>query len=70
MKSNEVRQHVCVCFFRGKTQLPSRWMTFFGAVQSNGNVFIRDSSSVHPLALLLMTDCDLVERSKQSYPRV
>ncbi|XP_041954389.1 ATP-dependent RNA helicase DHX30 [Alosa sapidissima] len=47
---------------RGKTQLPSRWMTFFSAVQSNGQVFIRDSSSVHPLALLLMTDCDLTER--------
>ncbi|KAL2097256.1 hypothetical protein ACEWY4_006463 [Coilia grayii] len=47
---------------RGKTQFPSRWMTFFSAVQSNEQVFIRDSSSVHPLALLLMTDCDLTER--------
>ncbi|XP_041849591.1 ATP-dependent RNA helicase DHX30 [Melanotaenia boesemani] len=47
---------------RGKDDLPSRWLTFFGAVKSNGNVFIRDSSVVHPLALLLLTDCDITER--------
>uniref|UniRef100_A0A8C3AZL0 RNA helicase n=1 Tax=Cyclopterus lumpus TaxID=8103 RepID=A0A8C3AZL0_CYCLU len=41
---------------RGKPELPSRWLTFFSAIQSNGNVFIRDSSTVHPLALLLLTD--------------
>uniref|UniRef100_A0A667XYK1 RNA helicase n=1 Tax=Myripristis murdjan TaxID=586833 RepID=A0A667XYK1_9TELE len=41
--------------------LPSRWLTFFSAVKSNGNVFIRDSSVVHPLALLLLTDCDITE---------
>ncbi|XP_015812278.3 ATP-dependent RNA helicase DHX30 isoform X2 [Nothobranchius furzeri] len=46
---------------RGKENLPSRWLTFFSAVKSNGNVFIRDSSSVHPLALLLLTDCDITE---------
>ncbi|XP_063076053.1 ATP-dependent RNA helicase DHX30 [Engraulis encrasicolus] len=46
---------------RGRNELPSRWMTFFSAIQSNGQVFIRDSSSVHPLGLLLMTDCDLTE---------
>ncbi|KAF7665938.1 hypothetical protein LDENG_00127400 [Lucifuga dentata] len=46
---------------RGKDQFPSRWMTFFSAVKSNGNVFIRDSSAVHPLALLLLTDCDITE---------
>ncbi|XP_074507554.1 ATP-dependent RNA helicase DHX30 [Sebastes fasciatus] len=46
---------------RGKEQLPSRWLTFFSAIQSNGNVFIRDSSTVHPLALLLLTDCDITE---------
>ncbi|XP_024129957.1 ATP-dependent RNA helicase DHX30 [Oryzias melastigma] len=46
---------------RGNENLPSRWLTFFSAVKSNGNVFIRDSSSVHPLALLLFTDCDLTE---------
>ncbi|XP_035994132.1 ATP-dependent RNA helicase DHX30 isoform X1 [Fundulus heteroclitus] len=46
---------------RGKENLPSRWLTFFGAVKSNGNVFIRDSSAVHPLALLLLTDCDISE---------
>ncbi|XP_072219870.1 ATP-dependent RNA helicase DHX30 [Leuresthes tenuis] len=46
---------------RGKNDLPSRWLTFFGAVKSNGNVFIRDSSAVHPLALLLFTDCDITE---------
>uniref|UniRef100_A0A3P8S1Q8 ATP-dependent RNA helicase DHX30 n=1 Tax=Amphiprion percula TaxID=161767 RepID=A0A3P8S1Q8_AMPPE len=46
---------------RGKEPLPSRWLTFFSAVKSNGNVFIRDSSTVHPLALLLLTDCDITE---------
>uniref|UniRef100_A0A3P9HNX1 ATP-dependent RNA helicase DHX30 n=1 Tax=Oryzias latipes TaxID=8090 RepID=A0A3P9HNX1_ORYLA len=46
---------------RGKEDLPSRWLTFFSAVKSNGNVFIRDCSSVHSLALLLFTDCDLTE---------
>ncbi|XP_074544347.1 ATP-dependent RNA helicase DHX30 [Halichoeres trimaculatus] len=47
---------------RGKADLPSRWLTFFSAVKSNGNVFIRDSSIVHPLPLLLLTDCDITER--------
>ncbi|XP_010764518.1 putative ATP-dependent RNA helicase DHX30 [Notothenia coriiceps] len=46
---------------RGKDKLPSRWLTFFSAMQSNGTVFIRDSSTVHPLALLLLTDCDITE---------
>ncbi|XP_068460407.1 ATP-dependent RNA helicase DHX30 [Clinocottus analis] len=49
---------------RGKSELPSRWLTFFSAIQSNGNVFVRDSSSVHPLALLLLTDCDITETVK------
>ena len=49
---------------RGKEDLPSRWLTFFSAIQSNGNVFIRDSSTVHPLALLLLTDCDLTETGR------
>uniref|UniRef100_A0A9J8DLM0 RNA helicase n=1 Tax=Cyprinus carpio carpio TaxID=630221 RepID=A0A9J8DLM0_CYPCA len=47
---------------RGNPDLSSRWLTFFSAVKSNGQVFIRDSSVVHPLALLLLTDCDLSER--------
>ncbi|XP_062850479.1 ATP-dependent RNA helicase DHX30 [Trichomycterus rosablanca] len=47
---------------RNEKQLPSRWLTFFSAVKSNGIVFIRDSSAVHPLALLLLTDCNLVEK--------
>ncbi|XP_058499466.1 ATP-dependent RNA helicase DHX30 isoform X1 [Solea solea] len=46
---------------RGKDDFPSRWLTFFYAVKSNGSVFIRDSSVVHPLALLLLTDCDIAE---------
>uniref|UniRef100_A0AAV2JSC8 RNA helicase n=1 Tax=Knipowitschia caucasica TaxID=637954 RepID=A0AAV2JSC8_KNICA len=46
---------------RGK-DLPCRWLTFFSAVKSSGQVFIRDSSAVHPLALLLLTDCDINER--------
>uniref|UniRef100_A0A6Q2XFR1 ATP-dependent RNA helicase DHX30 n=1 Tax=Esox lucius TaxID=8010 RepID=A0A6Q2XFR1_ESOLU len=45
-------------------QFPSRWLTFFSAIKSSGNVFIRDSSAVHPLALLLFTDCDITERVK------
>uniref|UniRef100_A0A674F2S5 RNA helicase n=1 Tax=Salmo trutta TaxID=8032 RepID=A0A674F2S5_SALTR len=47
---------------RGEEQFPSRWLTFFSAIKSNGNVFIRDSSAAHPLALLLLTDCDITER--------
>ncbi|XP_076001041.1 ATP-dependent RNA helicase DHX30 [Genypterus blacodes] len=47
---------------RDKNLLPSRWMTFFGAVKSNGSVFIRDSSAAHPLALLLFTDCNITEK--------
>ncbi|KAM7379417.1 hypothetical protein PAMP_004968 [Pampus punctatissimus] len=59
---------------RGKEELPSRWLTFFSAVKSNGNVFIRDSSAVHPLALLLLTDCNITEmvngdRVEVSFPR-
>ncbi|KAJ8245001.1 hypothetical protein GJAV_G00276790, partial [Gymnothorax javanicus] len=46
---------------RGEENLPSRWLTFFTAVKSNGRVFIRDTSSVHPLSLLLLTDCDITE---------
>lgn len=37
----------------------SPWMTYFMAVKSNGNVFVRDSSMVHPLAVLLMTDSQI-----------
>ncbi|KAK2860133.1 hypothetical protein Q7C36_004299 [Tachysurus vachellii] len=48
---------------RAQRKLPSRWLTFFSAVKSNGSVFIRDSSAVHPLALLLLTDCNLIERA-------
>ncbi|XP_030052469.1 ATP-dependent RNA helicase DHX30 isoform X2 [Microcaecilia unicolor] len=38
------------------TQLRSSWLTYFLAVKSNRNVFVRDSSVVHPLAVLLLTD--------------
>ncbi|XP_017327695.3 ATP-dependent RNA helicase DHX30 isoform X2 [Ictalurus punctatus] len=48
---------------RAERKLPSRWLTFFSAIKSNGSVFIRDSSAVHPLALLLLTDCNLIERA-------
>lgn len=48
-------------FSRGKEAFPTRWLTFFTAVKSNGIVFIRDSSAVHPLALLLLTDCDIIK---------
>ncbi|XP_053740245.1 ATP-dependent RNA helicase DHX30 [Synchiropus splendidus] len=46
---------------RGKEDLPSRWLTFFSAVKSSEVVFVRDSCAVHPLALLLLTDCDIME---------
>lgn len=46
---------------RREEDFPSRWLTFFSAVKSSGIVFIRDSSLVHPLALLLLTDCDITE---------
>ncbi|XP_035489610.1 ATP-dependent RNA helicase DHX30 [Scophthalmus maximus] len=46
---------------RAKDDFPSRWLTFFSAVKSSGSVFIRDSSVVPPLALLLLTDCDVTE---------
>lgn len=52
---------------RGKEEFPSRWLTFFSAVKSNGNVFIRDSSAVHPLALLLLTDSDITETGRGLY---
>ncbi|XP_061111086.1 ATP-dependent RNA helicase DHX30 [Conger conger] len=47
---------------RGEENLPSRWLTFFTAVKSNGQVFIRDSTVVNPLSLLLLTDCNITER--------
>uniref|UniRef100_A0A3B4X3S5 ATP-dependent RNA helicase DHX30 n=1 Tax=Seriola lalandi dorsalis TaxID=1841481 RepID=A0A3B4X3S5_SERLL len=45
-------------------RLNIRWLTFFYAVKSSGQVFIRDSSVVHPLALLLLTDCDIKETGR------
>lgn len=45
----------------GKSKLPSRWLTFFTAIKSGDQVFARDSSAVHPLALLLFTDGDIAE---------
>uniref|UniRef100_A0A8C8VQH7 ATP-dependent RNA helicase DHX30 n=1 Tax=Pelusios castaneus TaxID=367368 RepID=A0A8C8VQH7_9SAUR len=44
---------------REAAKLHSRWLTYFMAVKSNGGVFVRDSSQVHPLAVLLMTDTDI-----------
>ncbi|XP_069778183.1 ATP-dependent RNA helicase DHX30 isoform X2 [Narcine bancroftii] len=44
---------------RNEESFKSRWMTYFTAVKSNGNVFVRDSSMVHPLALLMLPDCDI-----------
>lgn len=38
------------------------------AVKSNGGVFVRDSSQVHPLAVLLMTDTDVYVRGEESDP--
>lgn len=53
-----------ISFYRGKSSFPSRWLTFFSAVKSNDTVFVRDSSVVHPLALLLLTDSDIRETGK------
>nr|XP_015209820.1 PREDICTED: putative ATP-dependent RNA helicase DHX30 [Lepisosteus oculatus] len=47
---------------RNAEDFPTRWLTFFTAVKSNGNVFIRDSSTVHPLSLLLLADGHITER--------
>ncbi|XP_070800502.1 ATP-dependent RNA helicase DHX30 [Pituophis catenifer annectens] len=44
---------------RESSKLYSRWLTYFMAVKSNGGVFVRDSSQVHPLAVLLMTNTDV-----------
>uniref|UniRef100_UPI00398F0B32 ATP-dependent RNA helicase DHX30 n=1 Tax=Pristiophorus japonicus TaxID=55135 RepID=UPI00398F0B32 len=44
---------------RNEESFKSRWLTYFTAVKSNGNVFVRDSSMVHPLALLMLLDCDI-----------
>ncbi|XP_067835126.1 ATP-dependent RNA helicase DHX30 [Heptranchias perlo] len=44
---------------RNEESFKSRWLTYFTAVKSNGNVFVRDSSMVHPLALLMLPDCDI-----------
>ncbi|XP_068196409.1 ATP-dependent RNA helicase DHX30 [Antennarius striatus] len=55
---------------RGKDMFLSRWLTFYSAVKSNGNVFIRDSSPVHPLALLLFTNANIVERVNRDRVRL
>ncbi|XP_043543931.1 ATP-dependent RNA helicase DHX30 isoform X1 [Chiloscyllium plagiosum] len=44
---------------RNEEYFKSRWLTYFTAVKSNGNVFVRDSSMVHPLTLLMLPDCDI-----------
>ncbi|XP_053569661.1 ATP-dependent RNA helicase DHX30 [Bombina bombina] len=41
---------------RDEKHFRSPWLTYFLAMKSNGSVFVRDSSMVHPLAVLLMTD--------------
>ena len=38
------------------------------AVKSNGSVFVRDSSQVHPLAVLLLTDGDVHIRGGYLHP--
>ncbi|KAM4028278.1 ATP-dependent RNA helicase DHX30 [Anomaloglossus baeobatrachus] len=38
------------------------WLTYFQAVKSSGAVFVRDSSMVHPLAVLLMTNSSVTVR--------
>lgn len=44
---------------RDQLHFPSPWLTYFQAVKSTGTVFVRDSSMVHPLAILLMTDSSI-----------
>ncbi|KAM9308104.1 ATP-dependent RNA helicase DHX30 [Gastrophryne carolinensis] len=41
---------------RDEQHFRTPWLTYFQAVKSTGAVFVRDSSMVHPLAILLMTD--------------
>ncbi|XP_075070304.1 ATP-dependent RNA helicase DHX30 isoform X2 [Mixophyes fleayi] len=38
------------------------WLTYFQAVKSTGAIFVRDSSMVHPLAVLLMSDASVSVR--------
>ncbi|XP_063780645.1 ATP-dependent RNA helicase DHX30 [Pseudophryne corroboree] len=40
----------------------SPWLTYFQAMKSTGAVFVRDSSMVHPLAVLLLTDTSVSMR--------
>ncbi|MGH0153391.1 UNVERIFIED_CONTAM: hypothetical protein FKN15_041924 [Acipenser sinensis] len=47
---------------RAEEEFPSRWLTFFTAAKSNGNVFVRDTSMVHPLSLLLLPHCSVREQ--------
>ncbi|XP_033854736.2 ATP-dependent RNA helicase DHX30 [Acipenser ruthenus] len=47
---------------RAEEEFPSRWLTFFTAAKSNGNVFVRDTSMVHPLSLLLLPHCNVREQ--------
>ncbi|KAE8595601.1 hypothetical protein XENTR_v10015808 [Xenopus tropicalis] len=52
---------------RDEKHLPSPWLTYFLAVKSGGSVFVRDSSMVHPLAVLLLADSsvNLIDRGQQ-----
>ncbi|XP_041423235.1 ATP-dependent RNA helicase DHX30 isoform X2 [Xenopus laevis] len=52
---------------RDEKHLTSPWLTYFLAVKSSGSVFVRDSSMVHPLAVLLLADSsvNLIDRGQQ-----
>lgn len=53
-------------FGRDQLHFPSPWLTYFQAVKSTGTVFVRDSSMVHPLAILLMTDSSITCQGKRA----
>ncbi|XP_068091400.1 ATP-dependent RNA helicase DHX30 [Hyperolius riggenbachi] len=44
---------------RDEQHFRSPWLTYFQAVKSTGAVFVRDSSMVNPLAVLLMADSSI-----------
>ncbi|XP_072269535.1 ATP-dependent RNA helicase DHX30 [Pyxicephalus adspersus] len=48
---------------RDNQHFRSPWLTYFQAVKSTGAVFVRDSSMVHPLAVLLMADSSIAYRN-------
>ncbi|CAM9384726.1 unnamed protein product [Lampetra planeri] len=52
-------QELWTPYVQTEEEFRSRYLVYYSAMKSNGRVFVRDSSMVHPLALLLMTDAPI-----------